>query len=592
MQIRIILIIFICSVFIRSLSFAGNEADSLKKLLTETHNSSRKIELYTALSKSYKRNNSHDTASYFAREGANLSEQTGDRTYIRDIYGLLGDIAIMQDSLELAKEYYLLTLNHAEEQNNIEDLTIFSLVLGNIDFVQDNLVGALRYYHQAAKYAKESGQTKQLNFLNMNIGSINFRLRNIESAQEYAIKALNGFIESGDSINIAGSYANLALTYSYLNNNSEAEKYFKQSLDIYLKLDASASIAETYTNIAGAEYKKENYGEAIALLNKALEYTSKQDSYYKGPRQTLEALIYERLGANYQMLSELDKAYPYYLKGYMLANLNRKLETISASARGLSEIWNSWENTDSAYYYLGVHKVYSDSVNNIERVKEQTLQNARFEYEQLLAGEQLAREKETAKQTRNKYFLVFVIVGLLLLLVVLVLLLKLGRNRVKRAELEQQTLRHELDLRKKELELRNKELTTHVLYQVKNNEFTLDLVEKLKSTLTDETSENKAQINAVIKEIERESSHETWKEFELRFQNVYTDFYKKLSQDYPGLTANELRICAFLKLNMSTKDIAAITYQTDSSIRVARWRLRQKFKLEKEENLVSFLAKY
>jgi DNA-binding CsgD family transcriptional regulator len=99
-------------------------------------------------------------------------------------------------------------------------------------------------------------------------------------------------------------------------------------------------------------------------------------------------------------------------------------------------------------------------------------------------------------------------------------------------------------------------------------------------------------VNEVIREIEMDSSQETWKEFELRFQNVHTSFYKKLSHDYPDLTANELRICAFLKLNMSTKDIAAITYQTTNSIKVARWRLRQKFGLEKDSNLVSFLARY
>lgn len=83
----------------------------------------------------------------------------------------------------------------------------------------------------------------------------------------------------------------------------------------------------------------------------------------------------------------------------------------------------------------------------------------------------------------------------------------------------------------------------------------------------------------------------SWEDFEIRFQQVYTGFYKKLNTDYPDLTPNELRLCAFFRLNMTTKEIAAITYQSANSIVVARYRLRKKLGMEKEENLVSFLSK-
>jgi DNA-binding CsgD family transcriptional regulator len=59
---------------------------------------------------------------------------------------------------------------------------------------------------------------------------------------------------------------------------------------------------------------------------------------------------------------------------------------------------------------------------------------------------------------------------------------------------------------------------------------------------------------------------------------------------YPDLTPNEKKICAFLRLNMSTKDIAAITHQSVHSLNVARTRLRKKLGIDgTDENLVNFL---
>ena len=63
-------------------------------------------------------------------------------------------------------------------------------------------------------------------------------------------------------------------------------------------------------------------------------------------------------------------------------------------------------------------------------------------------------------------------------------------------------------------------------------------------------------------------------------------------EKYPDLTPNEKKICAFLRLNMSTKDICAITYQSVRSIDMARFRLRKKIGLDSDENLVSFLSQF
>ena len=71
---------------------------------------------------------------------------------------------------------------------------------------------------------------------------------------------------------------------------------------------------------------------------------------------------------------------------------------------------------------------------------------------------------------------------------------------------------------------------------------------------------------------------------------VHEDFYDALNKKFPDLTPNEKRLCAFLRLNMTTKEISAITHQSVQSINMARFRLRKKMNMEHDDNLISFLG--
>ena len=75
-------------------------------------------------------------------------------------------------------------------------------------------------------------------------------------------------------------------------------------------------------------------------------------------------------------------------------------------------------------------------------------------------------------------------------------------------------------------------------------------------------------------------------------QQITDEDNQKLLEKYPDLTANELRLCAFLKLNMNTKEISAVTYQSTNSIDTARSRLRQKLGIKKDDNLIAFLSQF
>ena len=82
-----------------------------------------------------------------------------------------------------------------------------------------------------------------------------------------------------------------------------------------------------------------------------------------------------------------------------------------------------------------------------------------------------------------------------------------------------------------------------------------------------------------------------WKDFEERFREVHKEFYNKVNIQFPNLTENEKKLCALLRLNMTTKEVATITHQNPNTIEVARTRLRKKLGLSnKDISLVSFLS--
>jgi hypothetical protein len=159
--------------------------------------------------------------------------------------------------------------------------------------------------------------------------------------------------------------------------------------------------------------------------------------------------------------------------------------------------------------------------------------------------------------------------------------------------LEKKHLNLEKEKLEEELEFKNRELTTNVMYLLKKNELITNISGKLIRTKLEFKKENQQIIQDIINELKLGQDSDTWAEFEAHFTRVHTGFYEKLQEKFPNLSSNERKLCAFLRLNMSTKDIAAITYQSINSITVARSRLRKKLNIEGDEiNLVNFLAKF
>jgi DNA-binding response OmpR family regulator len=154
---------------------------------------------------------------------------------------------------------------------------------------------------------------------------------------------------------------------------------------------------------------------------------------------------------------------------------------------------------------------------------------------------------------------------------------------------EKELAANEKKLLENELDHNQKQLTMQTVNMVKNNEFLQSILSDIQRIYPFTSSEGRSVLNSLESRINDKSNDHVWKEFEFCFEKVYHDFYKNLNQKLVDLSVREQRLCAFLKMNMSTKEIAAITFQTINSIDVAKHRLRRKSEFDNDEDFTKFL---
>lgn len=182
--------------------------------------------------------------------------------------------------------------------------------------------------------------------------------------------------------------------------------------------------------------------------------------------------------------------------------------------------------------------------------------------------------------------------------------LKNQRKKLQRQHQHQLYLNQlELDRSEKEVvRLKNEKLEADIAY--KNKELanmTMHLIQrgealsKIKETILavvknhdfSDSNINFRQLIRLIRNVER--TNEDWEQFSIHFNHVNEGFFATLKERYPDLTPNELKLCAFLRLNLSSKEIAQLMNITIKGVEVGRYRLRKKLKLDSEVNLNDFL---
>lgn len=183
---------------------------------------------------------------------------------------------------------------------------------------------------------------------------------------------------------------------------------------------------------------------------------------------------------------------------------------------------------------------------------------------------------------------------------------------VKELEMKEKELKYEEESRKKkeeiielknqklEYELRHKsqELANSTMNVIRKNEMLLNLSQKLNNvaSVVTKVQESKPLLNEIHRmqsEIKKNIEVDNnWKRFAENFDLVYENYLKRLGEQFPQLTNSDKKLCAYLKMDLSSKEIAPLLNISFRSVEMSRHRLRKKLELKRDENLTDFLQRF
>ena len=527
------------------------------------------------------------------------------------IFGLLITCIISQNQVHSQSQARIDSL--AMIENPREKMRMAIMIANDLQF--DDWNRTIHYLNIAEKAANEIGTNSALSEFNFEAGSIYQTKGLIDIALDYYIKAYDLYDGRDNPIAKYRIENNLGILYARRNNVKKTLEYFNKVLAykelkteprvqilnnignflanndlpdsavVYLKraekgaselndLELSSFVI---TNLARAYATIPNNSLAVYHFNRAIKM-AREDLSARS-----KSWIYVAAAEYYSKIHEPDSAIKYANLAFDVLSIRPRADYIKSASEAM---YLALIET-GAYEKASVYFQKYDSARNEIKAVEEDVSMDRLKLAQEYQ-EQLRIKNLEASQRRFKLIITGLIIALALILVSALALRY--RAKLKNAKLQNQlTEARRQELRSK-LELKEKELISGTMQEIAKTSFINEVSDELKKLkLKANKKETRDHIDTILQKIIREQRTDIWKEFDTHFTEIHESFYRILSQKHHELTTRDLRLCALLKLNLSSKEVADLTGQSVKGIENARVRLRKKLELT---NTGSEIASY
>lgn len=471
-------------------------------------------------------------------------------------------------ALEMAYE----AMEISEDMNYDLGLAKSMRLIGSIcDALDDHDLGS-RFFFDSLKIFEKLKDKSGISLVLGDIGIGFFNQQDYKKALDYYNKSLSIAQEINSLTVIKKQYNNIAVAYGGMQNYDTAILFFNKAIDINIKLGDKLGWGLNIMNVGYDQMNQEKYQDAFVSFQKALDFFVETNNKYH------LAECYINYGYCYFSSNMTEQGVYYFKKALQVGNENSFYRIIHSSAEILNKIYSQKRDTLNAYKYLTIQKVAQDSLYAKNKLK----LLSKLELQYLNDKKEFRRKLEDQRKNNLTRVIIF---GLVSGIIILILLLSRFRLKSKFIILEKEKI-------EVELHSKDKELTVNLISLIKKNEMLASISNKLIFFQQNaKGTEAKEIANSISQEIRNTTDDKMLNEFTTRFQEVHAGFYETLLLKFPDLTQNELKLCAFLRLNMSSKDISELTGQYPPSIDRARYRLRKKLGISNSEtNLVTFLS--
>ncbi len=460
--------------------------------------------------------------------------------------------------------------------NTLNQLGISQRYLGQYD-------EALKSHQIAAQLnEKIEGDPIDLARSYLNMGNLMFDVKNLEASNKYYQQSEEICIKYGLNDFIPKCWGNLAANYRYEGHYEKALEYHYKSITHFEK-NPSIALTREYNNIGAVFDDMENFGKAKSYYSLALQHSEK----YGEPQ--LKGLILRNLGEMAMVEKNYNQAEEYMQQAMVIANSTGNIERLIRSYGKMAEIKAATNNFKSAYEYRTKYNQLYDSLKGVEVTER--INNLEIKYQTEKKEAEIALQQEEIKTLSQEVEISNLKKGLYAggmasALTVSGLLFFGFRQRIKKNKIEREK---QEAIYQQEIEHKQKELASQTLHLVQKNTFIQELMENLEN-IKNSPEKFKMEFRRIVMLLKKENaSDKDWEVFKSYFAEVHNDFDQKLKTIYPDISEKEIRLAAFLRMNLTTKEIAATLNVLPDSILKSKYRLKKKLGLDKETDLNQFL---
>jgi len=377
------------------------------------------------------------------------------------------------------------------------------------------------------------------------------------------------------------------IVYMY-NNPDSALSYFLKEKKLILP---NNYLDHIYINdYIGHIYKnKKDYKSALKYHYESLK-DSKLDQ-----NKSLMAMNYANIAYSYFMLHNIDSAYSIAHESFSIAKETNNKYAMEQSLDILSDIY--YQKNDIRNYRKYI--LITDSIQNIYYGNETTKEIAKMEFLYKtkikdLRIDFLEKENRFKHEKMKIQILLFSIIAFILLVFIAILIKQtkyrrlIYKQKILLLKEDKEKAKYKTNKLKDEMKIRNRELITKTLLIADNKKLLENISQEIKSIIKSNPNANWEELSKIIKTI-KEDSKNFWDDFFLYFDGIHTGFLQKLEKTHPNLTSTEKKICVLIKLNLSTNDIARITFNSPRTIEKHRSNIRKKLIIGQNKGLSQYL---
>ena len=547
--------------------------------------------------------------------------------------------------VDLAKTYFYKNTEYAfncaykafriaEENHDQAKSAECNIIMGNIFRECSSYPTAISYYEKAIENLITLKDNHTICKLYIRIAEL---YQNSEFDSKWSIEAMNNAInyaKKTDNPNtIDDTYLALGNIYAALNMYESATKYYDEILKKVINKNTIRNISTTLTRKASLMIKQENYKDALQLIDSSL-YLCIRDF-----NDSLQVVNYYYKAKIHELTDDIVTAKKYYTQAAKLAydnndfdtsskimfcigNINKKTEDYSNAIKvfriicdstekyrmynvcyqafyQLSQCYSLLGEYEEAYYLFNKYDIYYDSLYRIYQDKKvEELRNSYLLATNVNELKTKEIEEKNIKDNINDWKLfISIIIVLAMISITFIILYSTNKATSHKNEVTNYEQQHKIDKIENDLmeyQLKNnRELTMKLAFQLKSYlQIINPIKEDLKNAIELPENEQKNKIKNIYQHLQNNTHiFNNAENLNKQIDKVYKDFLNKLEEKHPGLTKAEKKLCTLLYINMSSKEIATITNTTIRTIETSRYRLRKKFNLSRDEDIVSFLQK-